>query len=83
MDNSHRFFKNVDCRYYPCHDGLDELNCLFCYCPLYCREKCPGTPEFIEKDGRRIKRCVNCVFPHRPENYDKIVAALKSDARAS
>ena len=29
---SHAFFCNTACQYYPCHEGLEEINCLFCYC---------------------------------------------------
>ena len=35
MNDSYRYFKNRACQYYPCHKGIEELNCLFCYCPLY------------------------------------------------
>lgn len=35
MENSHRFFENRECKYFPCHKGLEDFNCLFCYCPLY------------------------------------------------
>lgn len=72
--NSHCFFENIDCRYFPCHQGLEDFNCLFCYCPLYLRESCPGNPVYIEIGGRKIKDCSGCIFPHRPENYDRIVA---------
>ena len=34
MENSYRFFANKDCKYYPCHQGLEAFNCLFCYCPF-------------------------------------------------
>ena len=35
MENSYKYFKNKDCKYFPCHKGLsDEFNCLFCYCPM-------------------------------------------------
>ncbi len=77
MENSHRFFANTECKYYPCHQGLEEFNCLFCYCPMYRLEKCPGEPVFIEKNGRQLKVCKNCSFPHKPENYDRIIALLK------
>lgn len=77
MEHSYRFFENKDCRYYPCHSGLQECNCLFCYCPLYEREHCPGNPEWKETDGKRIKECTDCTFPHRPENYDRIMELLK------
>lgn len=77
MQNSHRFFENRDCQYFPCHKKLGDFNCLFCYCPLYLREKCPGNPSYIEKEGRKIKDCTNCTFPHQPENYDTVIQMLK------
>ena len=77
MENSYRFFENKQCKYFPCHQELENFNCLFCYCPLYTREDCPGKPEFIEKDGSTIKVCTNCTFPHQPENYDIIMELLK------
>lgn len=78
MENSYRFFENRECRFYPCHQGLEELNCLFCYCPLYCREKCPGNPCYMERNGKMLKVCTNCTFPHRPENYDEVIRILKN-----
>jgi len=79
MENSYRFFKNTECRYYPCHKGVDELNCLFCYCPLYRLENCPGQFTMIESNGKTIKSCLDCTFPHKHENYDKIIAILKAN----
>lgn len=84
MEHSFQFFENRDCRYFPCHDGLSALNCLFCYCPLYARVPCPGNPQFIRKDdGRMIKKCTACTFPHEPENYERIMRLLKSPAPAA
>ena len=80
MKNSERYFENRDCKYYPCHEGIDEMNCMFCYCPLYLRENCPGNPRYKEKDGRRIKICTDCIFPHKPEHYDIIVKLLREGA---
>ena len=78
MENSHKYFENRDCKYYPCHEGIDEMNCLFCYCPLYHLEHCPGNPRFPEKEGRTIKVCTDCTFPHRAENYDKIIELIRA-----
>ena len=75
---SHAFFCNTACRYYPCHEGPSEINCLFCFCPLYGLEHCPGTPAYIDQGGKRIKDCSACTFPHRAENYEKILACLSS-----
>lgn len=78
MEHSYRFFfSNKDCQYFPCHKNLEDFNCLFCYCPLYLLEKCPGKPEYLERDGRRIKVCTNCTFPHQPESYDIVINILK------
>lgn len=77
MESSYRFFENRSCKYFPCHKELPDFNCLFCYCPLYLLEKCPGKPEYLERDGKRIKVCTNCTFPHQPENYDIVIEILK------
>lgn len=76
MKNSHRFFENRECKYFPCHKGTGEFNCLFCFCPLYAKENCPGNPTYLERGGRKIKSCTNCSFPHYPENYDKVISML-------
>ena len=77
MENSYRFFENRDCKYFPCHEGLKDFNCLFCYCPLYHIKNCPGNPEFMDIRGKSIKVCSNCTFPHQPEHYDAIIEVLK------
>lgn len=76
MKNSYRYFENRDCQYYPCHEGMTELNCLFCYCPLYGLEHCPGNHKYIEVNGTKIKECTDCIFPHQAENYDTIIKFL-------
>lgn len=77
MEHSYRFFENKNCRYYPCHNGLKDLNCLFCYCPLYSMENCPGAPSYRQTKQGKQKLCENCNFPHQPENYDKIIRILE------
>ena len=79
MKNSYRFFANKECQYFPCHEGLTDFNCLFCYCPLYRLEHCPGKPKYFEKDGITITVCTDCTFPHKLENYDTIIELLKKD----
>lgn len=78
MEHSYRFFENKDCEYFPCHKGLEGFNCLFCYCPLYVKENCPGKPTYKEINGKRIKVCMDCAFPHRPDNYDAVIKQLKN-----
>ena len=81
MENSYKYFENRECRYFPCHSGADPdtagFNCLFCYCPLYHMENCPGNKSYKETDGRKIKVCTGCSFPHRPESYELIMRMLK------
>ena len=78
MENSHAFFNNSSCQYYPCHTGIEKerLNCLFCFCPLYKIEKCGGTYTKIGD----IKDCSGCIFAHTPENYPKVIKILQKEA---
>lgn len=71
------FFENRDCPYYPCHQGIDRINCLFCYCPMYTFPDCPGNPEWKEKDGKKRKSCAGCTFPHREENAEDVLRILR------
>jgi len=79
MEMSHQFFENKACKSYPCHQGTEHINCLFCFCPMYHFKNCLGRPEYKQKDGKNIKVCTNCSFPHIPENYDKIMQFLKEN----
>jgi Zn-finger protein len=74
MQQGLKFFENRKCRYFPCHKGLKEFNCLFCFCPLYLFKDCPGTYRLTEKG---LKDCTPCLFPHKPENYDAVMDFLK------
>lgn len=73
---SYKYFENTECEYYPCHKA-ERINCLFCYCPLYNKEECGGEFSYIEGDFGKIKDCSECLFPHKPENYEKIIEKLK------
>lgn len=77
MENDFCYFENHDCKYYPCHKDCEHINCMFCYCPFYNLEKCPGSPSYIYKTGIKIKKCTDCVFPHKKENYKQIIEFLK------
>ena len=77
MKNSYKFFGNMDCVCFPCHDAVDpeQFNCLFCYCPLYhLGDQCGGNFEWTPKN---IKCCTKCTIPHEADNYDFIVVELK------
>ena len=76
-EKQYSFFSHRDCEYFPCHSGVapEDFNCLFCYCPLYpLGENCGGGFTLLENG---VKDCSGCTFPHRRENYEKVLAALK------
>ncbi|MBQ9550542.1 MAG: metal-binding protein [Lachnospiraceae bacterium] len=77
--NSFKYFENRECRYYPCHDmpGDKGVNCLFCYCPLFHLNDCPGEYHYIEKNGRIRKSCVDCSYIHDEDNYREILKLLR------
>jgi Zn-finger protein len=77
MKNSHRFFNNAECRYFPCHetDHPERFNCLFCYCPLYFLDDCGGR---FKRMANGLKDCTACRIPHEPEAYDHILNKLRA-----
>ncbi|MBO5726218.1 MAG: metal-binding protein [Clostridia bacterium] len=68
---SYKYFENKKCEFYPCHKGVENFNCMFCYCPLYPLD-CGG--NYVLTNG--IKDCSNCIVPHKAENYDYIINKL-------
>ena len=71
---NYKFFQHKACEFFPCHETKDveNFNCLFCYCPLYALGRdCGGNFCYTESG---IKNCVNCMFPHRKGNYDRVIA---------
>lgn len=78
MKDDFCYFENHECKYYPCHKGSDNINCMFCFCPFYTFANCPGNPTFIEKNGVKIKKCTDCLFPHLKDNYSKVISLLKT-----
>lgn len=79
MDNNYKFFRNVDCQYFPCHSGADpkRFNCLFCFCPLYLLgDQCGGNFKFVGPK-HDIKDCSDCTLPHHPDYYDVILKRLR------
>ncbi len=71
--NGWSFFRNTDCAYFPCHEGVDEaaFNCLFCYCPLYALgPRCGGDYAYTASG---VKDCGNCTRLHRGDDGARIV----------
>lgn len=77
MEHNHKYFRNTDCRYFPCHKGADpeHFNCLFCFCPLYFLQDCGGNPTWRGK----VKDCTHCTVPHSPGGYEHVLARLKPE----
>ncbi len=75
MKASSQYYCNKACEYYPCHAIPKDqpFNCLFCFCPLYPLKDCGGEYQIVQ--GK--KDCSACLFPHKPENYSKILQRLK------
>jgi Zn-finger protein len=38
---------------------------------------CPGNYKMVEKNGKLVKSCIDCIFPHVPENYDLVMELLR------
>lgn len=70
MKNSYKYYRNVDCEFFPCHKVANKeyFNCMFCYCPLYYIKDCGG--NYTTTSG--IKDCSHCLIPHLPSGYDYI-----------
>ncbi len=81
MQNSHKFFANKNCKYFPCHtlhtchSLKDSFNCLFCFCPLYNHNNCGGNYTILSNG---IKDCSNCLLPHKPNSYQYIINKTRS-----
>jgi len=74
MKNNYKYFKNLDCKYYPCKK-TKYLNCLFCYCPLYLLGKECGGNFVILPNG--YKDCSKCLKPHGKNGWAWIQKQLR------
>lgn len=69
---SYKRFSNRACTHYPCHKNVKNMNCLFCYCPLYHMD-CGGNFTTLA-NGK--KDCSSCIKPHTVDGYDMVVSKL-------
>ena len=75
MSQHYQFFSHKQCEYYPCHD-LEEINCLFCFCPLYTLGKeCGGNYQYIGD----VKDCSQCLVPNQKRNYEYMIKKMKEN----
>ena len=58
-----------------------KINCLFCFCPLYNMKECGGDFTYTEIKGNMVKDCSGCIFPHNPENYEKIIEKISESKK--
>lgn len=67
------FFSNVECPYFPCHEGIEpeRFNCLFCYCPLFALgPACGGEFRYTENG---CKDCSACARIHDGDGAARLV----------
>lgn len=76
---SYKFFTNKECEYYPCHN-LENINCLFCFCPLYYIDNCGGNYTVLDNG---LKNCSKCKIPHSENGYDYIIKKIKENSKQS
>ena len=76
MENSHKYFVNTECKYFPCHKTNDtgNFNCMFCFCPFYGMKDCGGNYVYLKKN---VKDCSGCLKPHDIGNYGLIIDRLR------
>lgn len=78
-----KFVQNTDCEFFPCHEmkEQEELNCLFCYCPLAFLQ-CPakeGTDYTILDYGGSIRKdCSNCTITHGNGGWEIVQKCLEN-----
>ncbi len=71
---------NKDCKYYPCHEKLED--CTFCYCPYYpCLDESLGENFHSEKTGKNIWSCKNCSWIHSSKVVDDIFNSIRENKR--
>lgn len=62
------------CKAFPCHPDIpvSQFSCKYCYCCMYQYKKCLGNPKWIDINGKTIKDCSECSYPHDIRNVDNI-----------
>jgi Zn-finger protein len=75
---------NIACRFYPCHEKLED--CTFCYCPFYaCGNLKRGKyievyNIFISDDNKKlIWDCSKCTWIHKKSTVDKIFKEINKN----
>ena len=77
MSTNYKCFSHRDCEFYPCHRNADPgpFQLPFLLLSLYfLGRECGGEYRLLDNG---VKDCSDCLFPHRPENYDAVVQKLQ------
>jgi iron complex transport system ATP-binding protein len=64
IEATNNLFESPDSICHKCHSVSGDLNCFFCYCPLYDEEDCGGDYVILNNG---LKDCSNCLRPHSEE----------------
>ena len=70
---NYQFFQNKKCEYFPCKK-VENLNCLFCFCPLYYNKDCGGNYKILDNGW---KDCSSCLILHKEDGYEYVLNKLK------
>lgn len=70
------------CDFYPCHSGVRDFRCTFCYCPIYpCGMEETGGKWIEGANGKRVWDCSECTIVHEGDFVDKIKAFFLAKVR--
>ncbi len=64
---------NRACKYFPCHEELED--CTFCFCPFYpCKNEKLG--KYIKVGRKRIWDCTECSWIHKRIVVNRIIKLI-------
>jgi len=72
---NYNFFQHKECNFFPCKD-VPKLNCLFCFCPIYCIANCGGNYTILDNGW---KDCSKCNLPHSDDGYNIIIKKIREE----
>jgi len=64
IESTNGLYNQKDSICHKCHEVEGDLNCFFCFCPLYDEFEC-GVNYIILENG--LKDCSVCLKPHEEE----------------
>ena len=64
IEATNGLYNQKDSICHKCHNTKGDLNCFFCYCPLYDDPDCGGNYTILPNG---LKDCSDCLKPHEEE----------------